>query len=205
MKATFWDKRSKKYDESIKKDGLIYKKTMNSISSQLSNKDVVLDFACATGEISFDIAPYVKQIHGIDLSVKMIELANQKAHNRQVDNVTFTQTDVFDQTLESNSYSAIIAFNIFYLVDDIPKVLARLNDLLSIGGLLISKTPCLGEWNLIIQSLINLAQKFGWAPKIQSLKFVELETLVAKNNFDIIENKIWDAKNSTQWIAARKI
>ena len=71
----------------------------------------------------------------IDFSVKMIELANQKIGDRRVDNVVFDQTDAFDQGLVSHSFSAIIAFNIFHLLDDIPRTLARLNDLLPTGGL----------------------------------------------------------------------
>ena len=96
---TFWDKRSKKYDDNIKKHNSLYKKTIDSTKSLLTNSDVVLDFACGSGEISLDIAPHVKQVHGIDLSVKMIELANQKARNRQADNINFDQIDAFDQRL----------------------------------------------------------------------------------------------------------
>ena len=103
------------------------------------------------------------------------------------------------------SFSAIIAFSIFHLVDDIPRVLARLNDLLRPGGLLISQTPCLGERGWIFRSLISLAQKLGLAPTIISLRIAELESLVTSGNFEIIENEIWDEKNALQWIVARKI
>jgi ubiquinone/menaquinone biosynthesis C-methylase UbiE len=205
MKATFWDKRSRKYDDVVKKHDSVYQKTIESTKSLLTNADVVLDFACASGEMSLDIAPHVQEVIGIDLSVKMIELANQKARDRQVDNINFDQADVFDQRLVNNSFSAIIAFSIFHLVDDIPRVLARLNDLLRPGGLLISETPCLGEKGWIIRSLISLAQKLGLAPTIISLRIAELESLVASGNFEIIENEIWDEKNAVQWIVARKL
>ena len=79
MKATFWDKRSKKYDDEVKKHDSVYEKTIDSTASLLTNSDVVLDFACASGEMSLDIAPHVQRVHGIDLSVQMIDLANQKA------------------------------------------------------------------------------------------------------------------------------
>jgi len=201
----FWDKRSKRYDKNIKKHDSLYEKTIDSTKSLLTNSDVVLDFACASGEMSLDIAPHVKEVHGIDLSLKMIELADQKAHDLQVDNIKFNQIDVFDQRLESNSFSAILAFNIFHLVDDAPKVLARLNDLMAPGGLLISQTPCLGERGRFFKSMINLAQKLGLAPTIRSFRIPELESLVSDNNFEIFETKVWDEKFSVQWIVARKI
>ncbi len=204
MKATFWDKRSKKYDDNIKKHDSIYEKTIDRTKSLLNNSDVVLDFACASGEMSLDIAPHVQRVHGIDQSIKMIELANQKARDRQVDNINFDQIDAFDQRLVSNSFSDVVAFNIFHLLNDAPKVLARLNDLLPTGGLLISQTPCLGERSWFFRSLISLAQKLRFAPTIRSLTIAELESLVSNSNFEIFETKIWDEKNAVQWIVARK-
>jgi ubiquinone/menaquinone biosynthesis C-methylase UbiE len=205
MKATFWDKRFKKYDDNIKKHDSIYEKTIDRTKALLNNSDVVLDFACASGEMSLDIAPHVQRVHGIDQSIKMIELANQKARDRQVDNINFDQIDAFDQRLVSNSFSDVVAFNIFHLLNDAPKVLARLNDLLPTGGLLISQTPCLGERGWVFRSLISLAQKLRFAPTIRSLTIAELESLVSNSNFEIFETKIWDEKNAVQWIVARKI
>ncbi len=205
MKATFWDKRSKRYDDNVKKHDSLYEKTIDSTKSLLANSDVVLDFACASGEMSLDIAPHVQRVHGIDLSVKMIELANQKARNRQADNINFDQIDAFDQRLVSHSFSAIIAFSIFHLLDDAPKVLARLHDLLATGGLLISQTPCLGERGWLFRSLIGLAQKLGVAPAIASLTIPGLESLVCSNQFEISETKLWDEENAVQWIVARKM
>ena len=205
MKATFWDKRARQYDNSVKKHDAVYEKTIDCTKSLLSNSDVLLDFACASGEMSLDIAPSVQQVHGIDLSEKMIELADQKARNRQVDNINFNSIDVFDPELESESFSAIIAFSIFHLLDDAPKVLARLNDLLATGGLLISQTPCLGERSWLFRSLISLLQKVGLAPLILSLTTAELESLVSSSKFEIAETKMWDEKNAIQWIVARKV
>ncbi len=205
MKATFWDKRSKHYDDNVKKHDSLYEKAIDSTKSLLTNSDVVLDFACASGEMSLDLVPHVQRVHGIDTSVKMIELANQKARDRQVDNIIFNQIDIFDQRLESHPFSAIIAFGIFHLLNDAPRVLARLNDLLSTGGLLISQTPCLGERSWIFRSCIRLAQRVGLAPLIISLTIAELESPVSSSNFEILETEIWDEKNAVQWIVARKI
>ena len=85
MNATFWDERSLQYDENIRKHDSVYEKTIDRTKSMLSNSDMVLDFACASGEMSLDIAPHVQRVHGIDVSGKMIELANQKESERQVE------------------------------------------------------------------------------------------------------------------------
>ena len=205
MNATVWDKRSKKYDDAVKEHDALYEETIKSTKALVGGSDVVLDFACASGEISLDIAPHIQRIHGIDTSAKMIELAKKKALHRQVDNISFDQIDVFDPSLVSYSFSAIIAFSIFHLVDDAPKALARLNDLMVAGGLLITQTPCLGERGWFFRSLIGLAQKMGVAPYIRSLTITELESLLSGSDFEILESKIWDEKNAIQWIVARKM
>ncbi len=203
---TFWDKKSKNYDKRYKKKNYsLYKKTIDGARSLLTNSDVVLDFACRTGEISLDIAPHVQKVLGIDISEKMIALANKKVRERQIDNASFSQIDAFDQRLESNSFSAILAFHIFHLVDDAPKVLTRLNDLLAPGGLLISQTPCLSERGWLFRSMIGLAQKLGVAPPIRNFRIPELESLVSSTNFEIIETKILWEKYSDEWIVARKV
>ena len=204
MSATFWDKRSGAYDEKVSAHDAQYDKTIESTKLLLCNSDVVLDFACASGEMSLDIARHVQRVHGVDISLKMIELAKQKVRDRQVGNVGFDQVDAFDQSLESHSFSAIIAFNIFHLLDDAPRTLLRLNDLLAPGGLLISQTPCLGEWRWILRSLIGLVQKIGLAPPILNISIPELEKLVSGSNFEILETKIWDQKDKVQWIVARR-
>jgi len=200
-----WDERARKYDDGIKNHDAVYDKTIESTKALLSRSDVVLDFACGSGEFSLDIAPHIERIHGIDTSAKMIELAKKKSLDRQVDNTSFDQIDVFDPSLISYSFSAIIAFSIFHLVDDAQKVLARLNDLMAAGGLLITQTPCLGERGWFFRSLIGLAQKVGVAPYIRSLTITELESLVSSGDFEIIETRTWDEKNAIHWIIARKM
>ena len=205
MTATFWDKRSATYDRSVQKDPSFYDKTIDSLGTLLNESDVVLDFACATGELSVSVAPYVQRVQGIDLSSKMIESAKQKARDRQVNNVSFQQGEVFDSTLEDGAFSVVMAFYIFHLVDEPAKVLARLNALLPSGGLLISKTPCLGDWNWFLRSLVVLAQKIGLAPPIHSFRVADVEALITNTQFEIVETKIWDKKSTVQWIVAKKI
>jgi 2-polyprenyl-3-methyl-5-hydroxy-6-metoxy-1,4-benzoquinol methylase len=200
-----WDKRSKKYDDAIKKHDSIYEKTIESSRELLNRSDLVLDFGCASGEISLDIASHVQRVHGIDTSGKMIELAKEKALKRQIDNIKFDKMEVYDSSLSNNSFSTIIAFSIFHLVDDAPKVLARLNDLITAGGVLITQTPCLGERGWVFRLLISLAQKVGFAPYIRSFTTTELESLVSSGGFEILKTEIWDEKNAIQWIVARKI
>ena len=202
--ATFWDKRARQYDNKVSEHGTLYDKTIEASKSLLQNSDVVLDFACASGEMSLDLAAHVERIHGIDQSGKMIEIALGKSRDRDVKNASFDQMEAFDPSLEEGSFSAILAFSIFHLLEDPPKALTRLSDLLATGGMIISETPCLGERSWLFRTFVNLAQKSGLAPAIRSFTVDELEALFSDSNFEILNSKVWDEKSALQWIAARK-
>ncbi len=205
MTAKFWDQRSKKYDDAIKDDDSGYKKTIEATIALLNTSDVVLDLGCASGEIGLDIAPHVARVFGVDTSAKMIELAKDKVCRTQINNAQFEQADAFDQQLDDVSFSAVLALNIFHLVDDIPNVLSRLRNLLPPGGLLISQTPCLGERGWFFRALIGALQKVGVAPVISELRIHDLESLVLSSGFHIVETTVWDEKDAVQWIVARNL
>ena len=204
QQATFWDGRAAKYDEDIRTHDSLYARTIAGATSLLTTSDVVLDLGCGSAEIGLDIARHVRRVHGIDVSTKMIELATQKAHHRGPSNVEFSQADAFDQRLTGKSFSAVTAFNVFHLVDDIHGVLARLHAVLEPEGLLVSQTPCLGERNWLVRMLLRVAQWAGFAPPIHSMTFGELESVVSGNGFEILETEIWDEKGAVQRVVARK-
>ncbi len=204
MTATFWDKRAQKYNTEIEKHDTVYRQTIDSTRALLSKSDFVLDLGCASGEFGLDIAPSVHRVHGIDTSPRMIALASEKARSSGVDNIRFDQADVFDRSLDENSYTGVLAFSILHLVEDIRAVLRRVNELLPTGGLLISETPCLGERGFLFKLFVGFAQKLKIAPPILSLTVAELEAQIARAGFDITESKEWDSKKALRWIVARK-
>jgi 2-polyprenyl-3-methyl-5-hydroxy-6-metoxy-1,4-benzoquinol methylase len=204
MTTGFWDKRAQKYNDEIEKHDAVYMHTIESTKSLLSASDVVLDLGCASGEFSLDIAPCVQRVHGIDTSTNMITLATKKARDRRTENVTFGPSDVFDRSLDAHRYTAVLAFSVLHLVEEIRPVLGRVNELLPTGGLFISQTPCMGEWSFLFKLLVGLAQKVRIVPPILSLTGLELEAEIAGAGFDIAESEVWDRKKAVHWIVARK-
>ncbi len=84
-------------------------RTKKHLSLEITKKhlkysDMVLDFACATGLYSIALAGNVKEIHGIDISSRMIETANRKAGR----NVNFSKATIFEtNNLPPMQYSII--------------------------------------------------------------------------------------------------
>ncbi|MCX6557003.1 MAG: methyltransferase domain-containing protein [Candidatus Aminicenantes bacterium] len=204
MTAKFWDKRAERYDDLIQKHDAVYHRTIASAKSLLSTSDIVLDLGCASGEYSLDIAPFVRRVHGIDTSATMIALATEKTSDRSIGNVTFAADDVFDRALDGRGFTAVLAFCVLHLVEEIRPVLGRVNELLPAGGLFISQTLCLSESSFLFKWFINVAQKVKIVPLVLSLTALELEAAIADAGFDIAESERWERKKAVHWIVARK-
>ena len=175
----FWDRMSKYYDKLAKDKA--YKKTLEITKKHLKSSDIVLDYACATGLFSIELAGNVKEIHGIDISSKMIETAKRKAGK----NVNFAKATIFEK-YEKETFNVILAFNILHLLEEPQKVMQRINELLKPGGLFISVTPYLGEKYSFLSIFLVLLRKIKILPYIRSFKISELKELIS-GNFQIVE------------------
>lgn len=202
--ALFWDRRSRKYDSRIRNHDAAYHELIARAQRHLKLTDVVLDFGCASGEITLDLAPFVQKIEGLDISGQMIALARRKATQRPASNVSFRQGDLFDQALDSRRFTAAVAFNVLHLVPRPEEVVGRLNKLLPQGGLLVSETPCLAEWPWLKRALLGFGQSTQSAPVIHRFKYADLEKIIATAGFKISESTVHDHLHFSRWIIARK-
>jgi 2-polyprenyl-3-methyl-5-hydroxy-6-metoxy-1,4-benzoquinol methylase len=200
----FWDMISHHYDREEKKDEETYKTIIVKIKKHLTTSDIVLDYGCGTGLISNEIANNVKMIHAIDISSKMIAIAKQKADRRTIENIDYAHATLFDERYTSESFDVILAFYVLHLLEDTPKGVQRINELLTPGGLLISVTPCMGETRLL-SFLLSLVSKMGFIPKIRSFKIAELEESIRHEHFQIVEKECLHHRSQQYFIVAKKI
>src|SRR5210317_1390195 len=134
----FWDLISARYAASPISDRKAYETKIEKIKACLSPEDVVLDIGCGTGTQCGDLAGSVKQVTGIDISSKLLVIAEQRKAERKLDNVEFIKTSLFDERFKPGSFDVVMAFYVLHLFEDIDAVLQRVNELLKPGGLFIS-------------------------------------------------------------------
>lgn len=96
--------------------------------------DSVLDFGCGVGRLSFFLSPYVQKITGVDVSEKMIQVAN--GNNTISGNTTFFLLNSPQIPVESGSVNKIISNWVFQHISDdyCKKYLEEFNRVLSPGG-----------------------------------------------------------------------
>lgn len=189
----FWDLMSNNLDKTEKRLEQIFIKVLKNTKKYLKEQDVVLDYGCGTGLICNEIAGNVKKIYAIDISSKMLDIAKRKAVDRNIENVDFAQTDIFDARYKRESFDVILAFGILHLLVDNNRVIQRINELLKPGGLFISSTPCLGEKMAFLTKIqfypYLLLYKLGLIPSMKRFKISEIDDLIAAGNLQMVENE----------------
>lgn len=199
----FWDRTARSYDQEEKKDEDIHLHNVKQLKEYLQPSDLVLDLGCGTGLFSAELAPCVKKIQAIDLSSKMIELAKTKAKVQGLTNIEYTHTTIFDETLKPETFNVILACYVLHLVDDLPKVIERISELLTPDGILLSITPCMGEKPLL-SGLFSMVSKLGIVPKINAFKRPELIQYLTEGNLNLVKHEKVAQTTNEYFIAARK-
>lgn len=162
--ARFWDRIARKYAADPIADMAGYERTIERCRELLTTEDHVIELGCGTGTTALNLAPGLAHITGTDLSPEMIAIANERLAAAGFSNADFVAATSTDRRFAAGRYDAVLAMNLLDLVPDIDATLARAREMLSPGGLFISKTPCLGEMSRLIRLAIPVMRIVGKAP-----------------------------------------
>jgi SAM-dependent methyltransferase len=201
--AAFWDRAAAAYARKPIKDTAGYERTLARIQGHLSSGASVLEVGCGTGMTAARLAPGVRRYLASDVSEKMIEIGRGRLGDGEAPNLAFHQADLHDPALEG-PWDAVLALNVLHVVEDAPRAVRRIGDLVGPGGLFVSKTACLAEGGLAIRLLIRLMRLVGRAPRVSVLRAADLEAAVREAGFDILESEDAQASPRVRFLIARK-
>ncbi|MDY6944067.1 MAG: class I SAM-dependent methyltransferase, partial [Pseudomonadota bacterium] len=105
----------------------------------------VLEFGCGTGSTAIAHAPFVKHIQAIDVSSKMIEIAQRKAAENAIENVTFRHAAIDQVDIPDSSLDAVLGLNVLHVLTNWQEIPAHVHRMLKPGGVFVSSTMCLGD------------------------------------------------------------
>jgi 2-polyprenyl-3-methyl-5-hydroxy-6-metoxy-1,4-benzoquinol methylase len=201
----FWNLIAAKYAASPINDIEAYGKKIEKLKSYLSAEDHVLDIGCGTGTQCGDLSSNVKQVTGIDISSKLLTIAEQRKAERKIENVEFIQTTVFDERFMPGSFDVVMAFYVLHFFDDIDEVIRHIHGLLKPDGLFISETACMGEKGKIMGELVRLGGKLGLLPLINLLTTRQIEQALERAGFSIVEKTRFSESNGEYTLIAKKL
>lgn len=200
----FWDISAKRFNNRVDPNDRMATSTLDHTRKYLHSNAFVLDLGCAAGKYTLEIAPYVKEIWGIDISTEMIKTAKMNALGSNCSNVHFLRTDISGSQLKDKTFNVILAFNILHLVEDPGQALISIKKLLQPDGVVISVTPCLGTGGSVQEMLIKCGSRLGIIPEVHAFKPNEVEALLLNAQFEPVESHILSDHMPVVFIAASR-
>ena len=100
----------------------------------LSPDDVVLDVACGAGHVSEQLAPHVRQVVGIDLTLELLEVGAQRLHDAGIRNVLLQRGDAADLPFVDESFDVVVCRVSLHHFDDIAASLSEMARVCRAGG-----------------------------------------------------------------------
>ncbi|HEY7886498.1 MAG TPA: class I SAM-dependent methyltransferase [Cellvibrionaceae bacterium] len=199
---TFWDKSAPRYAKSRIRNQEAYQKKLAITQEYLQPNWSVMEFGCGTGSTALIHAPYVQHIVATDISGNMLAIAQQKARDAGIENISFQQGTLNNLELSAASFDAILGLNILHLLEDVDDALLKVHQLLKPGGIFVSSTALLDELNFIVRLLIPLMQRLGLAPYVKHLGKQELFTKLSNAGFSI--DRQWQPGKDSVFVVAKK-
>lgn len=203
-KAKFWDGVADNYSKRPIANMDQHDRTVERSASYLTPRSQVLEVGCGTGTIAMRLAPYAGHVLATDFSARLLEIARERAAEKGVAGVTFELADA--GAPPQGPFDAVLAYNVLHLIEDREAVLRDLAAQVKPGGVLITKTGCLGETfaGRLLRPVIGAMRLLGKAPFVAFLRARDIEAEIEKQGLEIIESETMGGAVVTRFVVARK-
>ena len=201
--ARFWNRIAARYARQPLADEAAYQRKLTMTRERLAPDMDVLEIGCGTGSTAIAHAPHVREIHAVDVSSRMLEIAAAKAKDAGATNIRFEECAVDTLDVPDDRYGAVLALSILHLVADRERTLRQVFRVLEPGGLFISNTACIAGWMRALKPAFAIGRALTLLPLVQFFRQSELLASVEGAGFEIEE--VWrPTVRSAVFIVARK-
>lgn len=153
-----------------------------------SDQKSLLDLGCGTGTQSLRLAPYFKNVVGLDPSKKSISIARKTAAKYKIKNFKGAVGSL-NNSVYRQSFDFILMTNVIHHVEDVDRLLRKCRVALRPGGTLVifEQNPLNPLFIPFLYSLGMLSSHMNM-PYLRSNMFT-LKNILTKNNFKSIKLK----------------
>ncbi len=200
----FWDKNAERYAKRQISDEEAYQKKLQVSREYFQPEMEVLEFGCGTGSIAIEQAAFVKNIHAIDISSKMLEIAAKKVKEKGIQNIKFEQAGIDELKCADNSLDAVMGFSILHLLENKEETITKVYKMLKPSGVFITSTVCLGDAKKWMQAIAALGKKLGLLPNVKVFTVKNLQDCLKNTGFGM-EHQWQPGNGLTVFMVAKKV
>lgn len=166
--APFWNDLAERYAAKPVDDPNAFERKIAITRALIPAGGRFLDVGCGTGSLALRLADVAAEVHGLDLSQGMIDIARRKAQTDGVDHAHFHVGDLGSATdLTPGSFDVVSAYSLLHLVPDRAATLAALHRLARPGGSLVVSSVSLGNSWIPYGLIIKVMRWLGKAPHVR--------------------------------------
>jgi len=186
----FWSIRAKKYNNLEWANKGDYLHTFLN-AGQFHEDDIALDVGTGTGIIAHTVAPFVKKVIGVDISMDMLKHADD---DPSFHNVEFHRMDAHNLKFRANSFHKVTARMCFHhIIDHTQKAMDECYRVIKKGGRMIFSEGVPPSKHVVpfYTEMFKLKEK--------RITFMEedLEGLMKKSGFRRIQKKLFWARHAS--------
>ena len=178
----FWNKFAKLYAPFMKKDKGVYDNVCEYIRPYLNRNMNVLELACGSGQLSFNLSKYAKNWIGTDFSEQMILEARKRGEN---ENLTFEVTDATSLSFSDGEFNCVVIANALHIMPEPDEAMREIYRVLKPNGILSAPTFLWKEgtqskFKKWIMSVVGFKMYQEWNKK-------QFKDFIEKHGFSVVE------------------
>jgi len=200
----FWNKHAEGYAKRVVPNETIYQEKLAMTQRYFNDEMSVMEFGCGTGSTALIHAPHVKNYLAVDVSDKMIDIAEAKLADTDINNLEFKVSAIEDFKPSQASFDAVLGLNILHLLDDPQASVKHAFEVLKPGGIFVTSSPSLAGWMRIFQPIWPIGVWLGFIPKIQFFSHDNIAAYMTAAGFEIDKHWIPEESKRTSFIIAKK-
>lgn len=190
----FWNLIAERYARQSLPDEATYEKKLATTKTYLRGDMKALEFGCGTGSTALILAPHVSDYQAIDVSPKMIAIAQRKLADTAVDNLRFQQAPLEEYPVADGSLDVVLGHSILHLMHEPDAAVRRVYRMLKPGGIFVTSTACLRDGRRLFRLIAALSQWLPLIPTIKAFTRQELEASLTEAGF-VIDYRLVPAHN----------
>ena len=201
--SKFWDKVADRYAKQPIEDEAAYQKKLQVTQGYFLPDMELLEFGCGTGSTAIVHAPHVKHIRAIDISSRMLEIAQSKADAQGITNVSFEQLTLEQLTIPDGAIDMVLGLSILHLLEDKTAAIRKVYAMLKPGGRFVTSTTCLGDTMSFFKIIGPIGKALGFFPLVKVFTIQDLEQSLRDEGFEI-DHQWQPSKGKAVFIVAKK-